>query len=50
MKFKQIFLGLIFVILTSCTNKIPMPKKPNESKRIPVNKVVPIEIEKQSSQ
>jgi hypothetical protein len=47
MNTKQIFFGVILIILASCTNRVPMPKKPNESKRIPINKTIPLEIEKQ---
>ena len=33
------------VVVAACSTKPPLPKKPNESRRIPINKTIPIELE-----
>lgn len=43
---KTILVIALAMVVAACGTKPPMPKKPNESKRIPVNKTIPTELEK----
>lgn len=45
MKIRAIILIIALAgIVTACSTKPPTPKKPDESKRVPVNKIIPIEL------
>lgn len=33
------------LIVASCSTRPPSPKKPDESRRVPINKTIPIELE-----
>jgi hypothetical protein len=42
---KTILVITLASIVAACNTKPPMPKKPNESRRVPINKTIPIELE-----
>ena len=40
---RRIVLGIVAVLATACVSA-PSPKEPDESHRVPVNRVVPVEL------
>ena len=42
---KVLLMTIVALALVACSTRPPMPKKPNESKRIPINQTIPIELE-----
>lgn len=41
---KKLFILLVIGVLTGCSGNPPLPKEPDVSVRVPINKEIPVEI------